>query len=480
MAIEITEFADVSISVSPTGVGAGNFGILGFLTLASDAATNPITTAERGRAYKSLASVAGDWPADSEVYKAATAFYGQTPTPTDFTVLMSYDIAQAATLVGGTHDLLAEINLITSGDMTVTVNGVEDVITGIDLSGAADLDAVATAMTTELSQGTVTYGPYGFILTSPTTGAASTMTVADGDVADALGFSFAAAVSNGVDAETPVESLAAANVRGISYVAVVTHKSLRDVLSGDTGTTTLEIAQQCEASKKLFMNTSNSLSVLNSAVTTDVASVLKNATLRYSLTTFSKIVSQYPSASVFGRAASVNFASVGSTITLNLKQMPGVSAENLTPSEFGVLRSKYASAVVQIGSSANAYTDSRMASGSWLDTTHGLMWLENRCETDMFNLLYSTNTKIPYTQTGIETVKATLERSLSAAVRNGLAGPGFLPDGTYLPNGYVVTAVSLEDTAASDKSNRLYQGLSFKMVGAGAMHEVVVSGEFNE
>ena len=32
MAIEISEFAQVSISVSPTGVASGNFGILGFLT----------------------------------------------------------------------------------------------------------------------------------------------------------------------------------------------------------------------------------------------------------------------------------------------------------------------------------------------------------------------------------------------------------------------------------------------------------------
>ena len=32
MTIEMTEFVDVSISISPTGVSGGNFGILGFLT----------------------------------------------------------------------------------------------------------------------------------------------------------------------------------------------------------------------------------------------------------------------------------------------------------------------------------------------------------------------------------------------------------------------------------------------------------------
>ena len=75
MAIEITEFADVSISVSPTGVSGGNFGILGFLTPSTDPHTSQIMPAERARPYTSLASVAADWPTNSETYKAAQAFY---------------------------------------------------------------------------------------------------------------------------------------------------------------------------------------------------------------------------------------------------------------------------------------------------------------------------------------------------------------------------------------------------------------------
>ena len=202
--------------------------------------------------------------------------------------------------------------------------------------------------------------------------------------------------------------------------------------------------------------------------------------MRFTLSTFSKNKSQYPSAAVFGRAASVNFSGINTTITLNLKQIPTITAEDLTPGEFAVLKSKRGSAVVKIGSTVNAYSDSRMASGSWLDTTHGLLWLENRCEVDMFNLLYQSATKVPFTQSGINTTVATLERSLQAAVRNGLAGAGFLPDGTFLPEGFIVYSVALGDVPSSDKGNRLYAGLSFDIVGAGALHEVVVSGNFAE
>lgn len=481
MAIEITEFANVSISVSPTGVSGGNFGILGFLTKSSDLAINPIAPAERARAYTSLDTVGGDWEATSEVYKAATAFYSQTPTPTDFIVIINYDAPQSAQLVGGSHDTIEELVAITAGSMDVEVNGSDIVATGIDLSSAASFEDVAVLIEAEFTGTACVYGAYGFELTTVTTGAAATLSFGDGDVADAIGFAqHQAVVSDGVDIEAPVASLAAAVSLGKEFIGLVTHKDFRDVLAGAAGETTAEVASWAEGAKKIFCNTSNSLAVLNAALTSDIASVLQAMTLRFSLTTFAKNKSQYPSASVFGRAASVNFNAVGSTITLNLKQMPGVSAEDLTPAEFGVLRSKNASAVVKIGKSANAYTDSRMASGTWLDTTHGLLWLENRCEVDMFNLLYVNNTSVPFTQTGINTTAATLTRSLQAAVRNGLAAPGFLPDGTYLPEGYVVTSVALADVPVSEKGNRLYSGLSFKMAGAGAMHEVVVSGEFSE
>lgn len=488
MAIEITEFANVSISVSPSGVAGGDFGILGFLALSSDDAINPVGTAERARAYTSLASVGADFEATSDVYMAATSFYAQTPTPEDFVVLMSFVTDQKAVLTGGGADTLAELQTASwngAGVIDVTIDGTLVQVSTLDLSSATTMLDVAAAVEAALTAAggtcTVEYGPYGFSIVGDTAGATGTITVALGDAAEALGFlAHQAKASDGLDAETPVESLAAAESQGIEFVGLVTDKSFRDVLAGNVGTTTLEIATWAEAAKKIFCNTSNDLSTLSSAISSDIASVLKSATLRFSLTSFSKNPALYPSASVFGRIASVNFSAIRSTITMNLKQCPGIVAEDLTPAEFAVLRSKNASAVVKIGKSVNAYTDSRMASGTWLDTVHGLLWLENRCEVDLFNLLYTTNTKIPYTQAGLNTVVGVLERSLQAAVRNGLCAPGSLADGTLLSEGYRVDSVSLADTPSSDISNRLYAGLSFVMKGAGALHEVDVSGSFTE
>jgi len=484
MAIKITEFTNATISISPTGVQTGNFGILGFLTTEEGV----ISTAERARLYTSLESVGDDWAASSEVYLAATAFYAQTPEPRDFKVLMSYATAQEASLVGGGHDLLEDLLLITTGAFDVTIDGGVLNIAGLDFSLQSTLAGIASvieaALDLDLAGTTCTHSGTGFVITSPTSGISSTITFATESTtttAESLGLlQYQGILADGIEAESPVDSLAVCIAEGHEFIGLVTHKSMRDQTGEATGNNTTDIGDWCEAAKKIFMNTTNDLSSLNVAITTDVGSVLKAKTLRYSLTTFSRNPNEYPSASVFGRAASVNFEGISTTITLNLKQMPTITVEDLTPNEFSILRSKYISAIVKIGKTVNAYTDSRMASGSWLDTTHGLMWLENRIETDMFNLLYQSNTKIPYTQAGINLAIAKLENSLEAAVRNGLSGPGYLPDGTYLPNGYIVTSVPLGDIPTGDRSNRIYNGLGFKMIGAGALHEINISGEFSE
>lgn len=497
MAIEITEFANVSISVAPTGVAGGNFGILGFLSVESDAIVSeggrPILPAERTRSYTSLAGVGEDFEATSETYKAATAFYAQTPTPTDFVAMMCYETAQPGTIVGGS--VASEEDLRTTyagaasgGGLTLTIDNTEVTITDLDLSGDADYTAMAANLTSlvdaQATGAVVNWNGYQFVVIGGQSGTGSISEAAhsdDGNAADDLGLvAHKAKVSNGIAAEAPVEALAVIESEGHEFVGLVTHKKWRDTYpSTGNADTAVDIGVWAEAAKKIFCNTTNDATVLTNSHT-GIGKYMKDNTLRFTLTTFSRNRDAYPSASVFGRAASVNFSAVGSTITLNLKQMPGISAEDLTAGEFDNMRANYVSAVVQIGKTVNAFTDSRMASGSWLDTTHGLLWLENRCEVDMFNLLYVNNTKIPYTQVGINTAAAVLERSLAAAVRNGLAAPGFLPDGTYLPEGFIVESVPLADTPSGDKTNRIYKGLSFKMVGAGALHEVEVSGQFSE
>lgn len=479
MTIQITEFADANISISPSGVGLGNFGILGFLTKETG-----IPATERGRSYQSLSEVTNDWATSSEVYKAAASFYAQTPKPLDFVVLSNYNTAQPAILTGGSSSTVAQLAAITNGTLTIATvaDGATDYT--VDFTGITSYSDAATTLTTAISSSgqVVTHNGYSFVLSTSATGESATMSFPTGDLADDLGFApHQGALVQGSDAETLVQSLAEAVNMNIKFTAFCLHKDFRDEDgNATTGMNIVDVADWAEASSKIFMNTTNNLATLSAQVTTDIGSKLLLKSLRFTETRFSKNPHQYPCANIFGRAASVNFEGVGTTITLNLKQAPTITAEDLTSSELKALQGKRVNVIIQIGDDAIGYTSSIMSNGSWLDTTHGLLWLENRIEVDMFNLLYRTNTKIPYTQVGINLTAGVLERSLAAGVRNGLLASGYLPDGRYLTDGYEIHISPLADVPSSDKTDRVYRGLSFEAVGAGALHKVKITGEFSE
>lgn len=486
MSIEITEFADAAISISPVGVNLGNFGILAFLTDEIG-----IPTTERARAYSSMKEIADDWQPSSEVFKAATAFYSQAPTPKDFTVISMYKSDPIPTrLVGGEHVGLSELRKAraTNYQMTIVVNGETAKSISVDFFRTVPLsiDEVVSKISLAFSNANIDVNCEieggKFILKTVAVGASATIAFPSGTLADDLGLTAAkeAKIYPGSTNETAVYALTQAKDNGFDYVGLDIIKTLRDKETGPSGTQTLDIAEWCESSRVIFMNCTNQAQTLNRVNTTDTASKLRNKNLNFSMTTYSSNIDQYPGSSAFGRAASVDFNNINSTITLNLKSMPGISAEKLSSTQLGALRAKNCNVVVEIGDRAVAFTDSRMANGSWFDSTHGLLWLEDRIEKDMFNLIYREPRKIPYSQLGINITKETLERSLIAAKDNGLCAPGLLSDGTYLPEGYIVESVSLLKVSSADKSNRIYTGLSFKMVGAGALHKISVQGTFSE
>jgi hypothetical protein len=106
--------------------------------------------------------------------------------------------------------------------------------------------------------------------------------------------------------------------------------------------------------------------------------------------------------------------------------------------------------------------------------------LQNRIETDVFNLMYRSNTKVPYTDTGVSMIIQKVEQGLRQGVTNGLIAPGYTTDGEYLELGYRIDYIAVGDVSSADKGNRIYKGISFIAVGAGAIHKVTITGSFSE
>ena len=70
--------------------------------------------------------------------------------------------------------------------------------------------------------------------------------------------------------------------------------------------------------------------------------------------------------------------------------------------------------------------------------------------------------------------------TLHLKVKYGLLAPGTTSDGTYLPLGYKIATVPVTEVDAADNGSRLYKGITFVCVGAGALQGVTITGSFSE
>ena len=119
-----------------------------------------------------------------------------------------------------------------------------------------------------------------------------------------------------------------------------------------------------------------------------------------------------------------------------------------------------------------------MSGGWFIDETHGLDWQQNRVETDLWNLLYTTTTKIGQDEAGMTAILATINKSLDAGVRNGLIAPGVwngdsfgsLQKGDTLTSGYYVYIQPLEEQAQSDREARKAPPIKVAIKLRGAVH----------
>lgn len=495
MAIPVSSVVNVSIAIGAPFPARAGFGTLNIVT----AETGVIGIAERIRSYQNLDGVTADWSADSEVVGAATAYFSQQPKPTSLKVSTRYPTAQTAQLRGGSvlASDLSSLITINDGSFAITVDGVNEDITGLNFTADTSGDQIASTIQTALQA--ILTGSYStttciyegneisgrFFINSGSAGVSSTISflravdpVSGTDVSSLLQMKQGEGTKiNGIDAETITASLNAIQNIDSDWYGLMFTKEVRDGVQINGENAVEASADWCEARVKVFANTTNDLDTLDGVTTNDIASVLSAKNLRRTITTFSSYPNQYPSASVLARAFTVNFSQTNSTITLKFKQMPTVTVEQLTQSQKATLDSKLANALIEVGAS-DMYAESWMASGVFFDEVHGIDWLQNAVETNVFGYLLTRTTKVPYTNKGVASIEQQVISALDEAVNNGLIAPGETIDGEFLPNGYKTIIIPVEDINQSDKEARHYPGLSFVVLGAGAIHSVQINGIF--
>lgn len=477
--VPISEFINVGIALAPTPQGLAGFGKLLVVSKSANTGTTPITKDERIRQYSSMTAVAADYTDGTEINKAATAYYAQAPRPVYFMVGLIDGTNTAAHATGSNTPSLAALQAVTAGGFSITVDSTLTVITAVDLSGAVSFAAAATLVQTKLNTQkpgtTCTYNGTHFVITSPTSGVSSTITVASADVqglAAALGM-LTAVLTQGQASETPAQALTACEQVDNSFYGIVLDKEFDDTQAA------YDVAVWAQARTKKFFNTTNDPVALTNANGMTIVGLIDSASLGNTLSTYAPVAGSYAGASVAGRAFTVNFEGTNTTITLMYKKLPTIPVARITSGQNANLNRINCNVFLDVGGNS-FFAESKMGDGSWFDTKHGLDWLQNRIETDVFNLMYQSPTKVPYTDTGVSMIIQKVEQGLRQGVTNGLIAPGYTTDGTYLELGYRIDYIPVGDVSSADKGNRQYSGISFIAVGAGAIHKVTITGSFSE
>ncbi|QLK21550.1 DUF3383 family protein [Raoultella ornithinolytica] len=241
----------------------------------------------------------------------------------------------------------------------------------------------------------------------------------------------------------------------------------------------ITVAAAIEASSlsRILAVTTDDVNVLVTGNTDNIGYKLKAASYSRTFWQYSSS-SKYAAISAFGRAFTVNFTGNNTTITLKFKVEPGVTYETLTTAQASAIDAINGNVYVYYANDTAIIQQGVMANGDFFDERHGLDWLQNYVQTNLYNLLYTSTTKIPQTDAGVTRLMTNVEASLDQAVNNGLVAPGVwnggsigqIESGDTLTKGYYVYADAVANQAQSDREARKSPVIQAALKLAGAIH----------
>lgn len=475
----------VPVNMSPLAAARKGFGTL--LVVTDSDALDPI---ERIRAYDDASTVAADFGADSEVMKAAVAYFAQKPKPRALMVGRWVKTDSPAELLGGilgtAEQDIAAFQAITAGGMTLSIDGAAVTVTALDLSSVQTLSEVASELNSNTAFTAVASASWNgqrFTISSKT--AVSTSAVdfpASTPLSNILKLTQAlGARKAGVQkAETLTECIETMLDRDGQWygLAFATDAALTD-------DECMAVARRIEATesetKRIVGFTVTDTKALDPTITDDLGSKLKAAGLQRAMWQYSSS-SKYAVCSLFGRMFSVNFAANKSTITLMFKKEPTISPEILSATQANTLKAKRGNVFVAYSNDTAIVQNGVMAAEAYIDERHGLDWFADAVQIAQWNALYQSTTKIPQTDAGQTVLVNAVVAVCGEAINNGLAAPGQwnsdgfgqLKEGDFLKAGFYVYAPPMAAQDQSIREQRIAQPIQVALKLAGAIHEVDV------
>lgn len=243
---------------------------------------------------------------------------------------------------------------------------------------------------------------------------------------------------------------------------------------------------EATTNKHIYGVSTQEAGVINAIDQTNIAFVLKGLNYKHSVVQYSSS-SPYSVASLLGRILTVDYTGNNTVITLMYKQEPGITAENLTPTQMAALVGNNANVFVNYNNATAIIQPGVVSSGDFVDTIIGTDVLAINIQNALYNLLFTSPTKVPQTDDGNHLLVTTIESVCAQFVTDGLLaagvwnsnGFGSLHQGDFMPKGFYVFAplISTQDPAARAARKSVPIQVAAKL--AGAVHTVNVTINVN-
>jgi len=453
-----------------------------------------LNSANRYQLYSNSASVEADFGSTSDEAKFAQVYFAQSPNPVTsggvlvigFWRAVDENVSASAANLSGEQiteaAVIPVLQQVSDGSFDVTIDGATENITGLDLRVVTSFDEIVILLNAELAGGVASLVDGRFIITSSTTGVTSLITYttagASGTfVGGTLGLdaNSSSVLTQGVDAsvlsaETKVEGIsavkAAVNIKGAVFIDDTTDQEAQDLATWGQANAVMQY-DVFSAASNLVIDITNPVWVIKLA-----------GQVNYRML-YSKAGNRTLAVGYMSRNHTVLFTGENTAQTMHLKEIKSVVAEDYSQSEITAAKT----VGLDIYTIFKETVPKLLTSGAngFTDNVYNLMAYVDSVQTDAFNILGTTTTKIPQTTPGLNTLLDGLEKTSQGYVKAGVFAPGTwtLPDrfgdvDTFNRNieekGYYWFALPLSEQPQSERVERKTPVLQNAVKNAGAFH----------
>ena len=236
-----------------------------------------------------------------------------------------------------------------------------------------------------------------------------------------------------------------------------------------------DVAAWAKTNEKIFLIGSADADILNSGVSSDIASVIATAVNDFAAAIYHTTAgTNWPDASWMADGLSRDPGSQ----TWSLKTLTLFAADVLTVAQRAAALAKganvYEAYADRIVTRDGTLGGASVTGAEFIDVTRGKQWLQSDQATRLVNLL-ADSPKVPYTDAGLAQLESEIRASLDGAIDVGFLRAD--PD-SYDGQPYRITTAKVNDIAAGERAARNVPAtaLAWQAALGGAIHSVEISG----